>query len=112
MDKIHQSQRFLTKLVSSCQNGTVNIYLEDPGGCGPKLWLGYQVQRKEGQGISISQLKGAQSVKKLGEQEQSEIYHFVGVPRKKFGVQIDRLDKNSAVDTKKKKKNAFLHTDF
>ena len=39
-------------------------------------------------------------------------YHFAGVPRKKFGVQNDRVDTNSAVDTKKKNIFAFLLTDF
>ena len=29
-------------------------------------------------------------------------YHFSGVPRKKFGVQNDRVDTNSVVDTLKK----------
>ena len=39
-------------------------------------------------------------------------YHFAGVPLKKLGVQNDRVDTNSAVDTKKKNIFAFLPTDF
>ena len=38
-------------------------------------------------------------------------YPFAGVPRKKLGVQNDRVDTNSAVDTKKKNVFAFLPTD-
>ena len=42
---------------------------------------------------------------------QAKNYHFAGVPRKGLGVLNDRVDMNSAVDTKKKC-FAFLPTDF
>ena len=43
---------------------------------------------------------------------QEKNNHFAGVPHKKLGVQNDRVDTNSAVDTKKKNIFAFLPTDF